>query len=541
MFHRQNLLFLSAVLLPSVLVIALGVRTIRQEEELADKRLREQRQQALDLVLQEVFTRLEAILLRAAQGKVPVGDPDIALVARLEAGRIVLPWEGLTSKAEPYLSQLVDSAKAMALLRLDPSAADEYGVPVAVYAARRLVREPSIRRGEIDERMTAVLRAAQLSPAAAHMIAEVCGDGPIRRLADVRAADAELAERLSREPHAFDAGGGWRFFQPARWLVGVTGETVVAARAQRVMDSVHMPAQLRWNTTGDLQGNALSDRLPGLRVLTLPSEGTYSGSSRIFFLSGLLLAILVTLFTAYLLHRDVLRETRLAALRAQFVSSVSHELRTPIASIRAFAELLDMGRVRDEKDRAEFVKNILGESERLSRLVDGVLEFSRMEQGKRVYRLKPISLEEVLQSAAQALAYPLAQGKFELKIAAEPNLPPVSADREALEQAVVNLLGNAIKYSGDGRLIELTLHRDGKQAVILVRDHGIGIPFDEQPRIFERFYRAPDPSGRQIPGTGLGLALVDHIVKAHGGSVAVESQPGQGSTFSILLPLSTIT
>lgn len=118
-----------------------------------------------------------------------------------------------------------------------------------------------------------------------------------------------------------------------------------------------------------------------------------------------------------------------------------------------------------------------------------------------------------------------------------PNVPKVPADRDALEQAVLNLLSNAMKYSGDDRRIDLTLSLDHNNAVIRVRDHGIGIPIDEQTRIFEHFHRAPDSEHRNIPGAGLGLALVDHIVKAHGGRVAVESLPGTGSTFSIQLPV----
>ncbi|MBL8294952.1 MAG: hypothetical protein JNN08_24115, partial [Bryobacterales bacterium] len=294
----------------------------------------------------------------------------------------------------------------------------------------------------------------------------------------------------------------------------------------------------QWLFAESRRGQALGESFPGLRyTLPEPPAEPPLAARDVFYLSGLLLLLSITAFTAYLLHRDVRRESQLAALRSQFVSSVSHELKTPIASIRAFAELLELGRARSEQEKSEYLKTILGESERLSRLVDGVLEFSRIEQGKRVYRLQPVALDQVLHSAAHALDYLLAQGRFELHTQIDPTVPKVPADRDALEQAVLNLLGNAIKYSGDDRRIDLTLSLEHSNAVIRVRDRGIGIPLEEQPRIFERFHRAPDSERRNIPGAGLGLALVDHIVKAHGGRVAVESSPGAGSTFSILLPV----
>jgi signal transduction histidine kinase len=143
----------------------------------------------------------------------------------------------------------------------------------------------------------------------------------------------------------------------------------------------------------------------------------------------------------------------------------------------------------------------------------------------------------VVRSAARAVQYQLEQGKFDLRLEIEASLPPVNADGEAIEQAVVNLLSNAMKYSGASRKIELSLRRERDHAVICLRDRGIGIAPEERERIFEKFYRAPLADQRHVPGTGLGLALVDQIVKAHCGRVAVESQVGQGSSFSILLPL----
>lgn len=554
--HRQNLLLLGAVILPSVLVVALGVYMIRQENELAKKRFEEQRQQAIDLARQELSARLEAVKLRAAGGNLTPIDPDIVLVARVESGNLVLPWERTAQRnQERLLRHLRNSAGATQLLRTSPEVADEYGVPFAVYAARRLVTEaPPELQQEIRKRLAAVLETAWLSPLGAHMIVEVAETLQATELRDAarrRALEAEQAEQLAVQAMSLDSGNSepiWRLIGGIPWLIGITGRpadrdrTLVAVRAEQFLASVRLPERGRWVLAGEQDGQPVGESFPGLRISMPPVQADgYTGSRQIFYVSGLLLVISVTIFTAYLLHRDVRRETRLAALRNQFVSSVSHELKTPIATIRAFAELLDMGRAKGEPEKAEYVKTILGESERLSRLVDGVLEFSKIDQGKRVYRLQPITLEDVLRSAARALEYSLASGKFELRIEADPAVPSVAADREALEQAVVNLISNAMKYSGEDRRIDLSLGLERDNAVIRIRDRGIGIPLEEQSRIFERFHRVPDSEQRNIPGTGLGLALVDHIVKAHGGRVAVESRPGCGSTFSITLPIPLTT
>jgi signal transduction histidine kinase len=242
------------------------------------------------------------------------------------------------------------------------------------------------------------------------------------------------------------------------------------------------------------------------------------------------------MFGGYLLWRDVDREMRIAALRSQFVSSVSHELKTPLTAIRMFAETLQLDRV-DARTRVEYLDTIVNETERLTRLLNNVLDFSKIEEGRKAYRREATSLAAVVRIAARAMAYPLEQHGFDLRVDVDDSLPPVDVDADALEQAILNLLTNAMKYSGNGRAIELRLEREASHAVISVRDEGIGIPLADQARIFEKFYRISTPENQRIPGTGLGLTLVEHIVKAHDGSIRVDSVPGRGSVFSILLPL----
>jgi len=233
------------------------------------------------------------------------------------------------------------------------------------------------------------------------------------------------------------------------------------------------------------------------------------------------------------------RELEVADMRSQFVASVSHELRTPLTSIRMFAETLQMGRPIDPSARAEYLNTIVYESDRLTRLINNVLDFSKIERGQTVYRLEPAPLDVVVRQAAGTMQYPLERHGFQLHVTTQEEIPPVRIDIDAIQQALLNLLNNAMKYSRDDRRIDLTLARVNGHAVITVQDYGLGIAAHDQTKIFERFYRVPVPENTRIPGAGLGLSLVDHIVKAHGGFVAVTSAPGEGSTFAIHLPLET--
>ena len=204
-----------------------------------------------------------------------------------------------------------------------------------------------------------------------------------------------------------------------------------------------------------------------------------------------------------------------------------------------FAETMRLGRSKDPQAHQEYLDTIVNESQRLTRLLNNVLDFSKIEQGKRIYHLEQSSLYEIIQSAARAMEYPLSQQGFSLDVKTEEGLPDVYVDRDAIEQALLNLLHNAMKYSGESRDIGLHLHKKDGHAVIQVVDLGIGIEPQEQRRIFDKFYRVPSPENERIVGTGLGLALVSHIVEAHSGRLEIDSSLGKGSTFSIYLPLET--
>jgi len=235
--------------------------------------------------------------------------------------------------------------------------------------------------------------------------------------------------------------------------------------------------------------------------------------------------------------RSLAQEVELGRLKSGFVSSVSHELKTPLSLIRLYNDTLFMNRVADPDKKAKYHEVIGRECDRLSRLIDRVLDFSRAEIGRRKYDLRDEDLASLVESAIE-ICEPEAMVK-DISIDADglSRRVPVRADADALVQALENIIDNAIKYSPRQSRVQVVLNTDDNQASISVSDSGIGIDPTEHGRIFEEFYRAARPEVRTIRGSGLGLALVRHTVERHGGSVGVTSSVGKGSTFNVTLPL----
>jgi signal transduction histidine kinase len=248
-------------------------------------------------------------------------------------------------------------------------------------------------------------------------------------------------------------------------------------------------------------------------------------------------ALLATLSLAasWLIVRAVTRELAVARLQSDFVAAVSHEFRTPLTALRQFTD-----RLRDQPDLDSARRRICYEAQsratdRLTRLVESVLDFGRMEAGARTYRFEARDCADIVQRVVDDFrAQPQAAGRV-IELHRNGSVP-VDADEEALSRALWNLLDNAVKYSPDGGPVEVGLARGDGFASIAVRDHGLGIPPHEQAAIFGRFQRGAGATLRGIKGTGIGLAMVDHIVRAHHGRIDVDSRPGAGSTFTIVLP-----
>ena len=644
--RRRIILFLVAIVVPSLVLVVLSLRMISQERELTEKRVLDEQHRRASEIRQELVTHLERIKLKQVRAlatqtngitRIDYGDPELVFVASVENNQLVLPWdenraaeefqqllaepqfarrihqgeqEELEAKqfakaADSYrqaMSQAHASAQAAyaqlllarslaksqqqseaivhykKILALPSELVDEQGVPFSLYAAGLLLETGNEHQAVLECVRVELNTKRWLPPTESYILreltnklAEAAPDNTLREAAKQiqqqisrRIRELEQAAALQKDfpnlklaPVTGNPASAseplWIPYGEDPWLVSLATElagarsAIIVVRADSILAALRSDVRASNSTGGaklitdnESKGESLGENFPGLRV-DLGSDGPTQSQrwnpQRTFYFLALLLVLSVTSFGAYLLWLDVRRESRLAEMRSQFVSSVSHELKTPLTAIRMFAETLRMGRSPDQHTQAEYLDTIINESERLTRLLNNVLDFSQIEQGQKTYHLVPTSLVEVVHTAVRALEYPLAQQGFELRLDVEESLPVVNADGDALQQAILNLLTNAMKYSGASREIDLRLHRQNGQAVIQVTDYGVGIAREEHAPIFENFYRVLTPESKLIPGAGLGLTLVAHVAMAHGGSVEVQSAPGEGSTFSICLPL----
>ena len=231
------------------------------------------------------------------------------------------------------------------------------------------------------------------------------------------------------------------------------------------------------------------------------------------------------------------RELALAQMKSDFVSRVSHELRSPLSSIHMLAEMLEMGAVESEAKAKGYLRTILAETQRLSRLVDNVLDFSRIREGRKQFHFQPVDPGEVVAAAVQAFEPSAEQEGGSLTLEIAPDLPTLSLDTDAIGQVMTNLLSNALKYSDGDKNIEVRVASTGSELTIEVTDHGEGIAAEHAGKVFDEFYRVDTGDVAERPGAGMGLALCKRLVAAHDGSIEVDSAPGLGSTFRVRIPL----
>jgi len=330
-----------------------------------------------------------------------------------------------------------------------------------------------------------------------------------------------------------------------RFIENVLGPRIREAAEDKLrLAVIRDPGSHMIFTTGEFEGDQVAQRkalwlFPDLSIGIDPGGGSVEAILRTRFISNLVLLLfldLLLLAGALFMYRTIRRETELVRVKSDFVSTVSHELRTPLALIRMYAETLEMGRVRDEEKRQHYHTIILRETERLSRLVNNILNFSRIESGKKRYTFRPISLNAVVRGVLSTYEEHVSSHGFTPVIELGDDPLPVQGDEEALGQAIINILDNAVKYSPDDRFLRVCTGMVDGNAFVEIEDHGIGIPREHQKKIFDTFYRVSSGLVHNTKGSGLGLAVVRHIVEAHGGRVELESSPGKGSRFRLSLP-----
>ncbi len=254
-------------------------------------------------------------------------------------------------------------------------------------------------------------------------------------------------------------------------------------------------------------------------------------------LTAAFILILLLVFGFALVIKNIRHEITLAQTKADFVSNVSHELRTPLSLISMFAETLLYNRFSDEAKRKEYEEIIFKETNRLTNIVNKILNFSQIEAEKRVYHPTTVDMNSLVNELMHDYAYHVERNGFEYSIYLHPELPTIQVDKEALYEALVNLLDNSIKYSPNEKYIGIQTGTQGNAVWVEVVDHGVGIPTERISQIFDKFYRVTEGNVQNTRGAGLGLALVSHIVDTHGGDIEVNSTPGKGSNFRLVFYL----
>ena len=319
----------------------------------------------------------------------------------------------------------------------------------------------------------------------------------------------------------------------------------VSSSSKRLFQVRDEKGQLRYGAPfGDTAGEPVQETrfvstVDGWVLRVTQKDMTDPGLERRKLVDSLLIGVAVTVILAGLafLGFAIRRERRLNELKSEFISNVSHELKTPLSIISMFGEMLAEGRTKSAEQAHEYAEIIWRESVRLGRLIDNVLDFAKIERGMGVYEFAETDLGEVIDRAIELSARRVAAAEMTLSADIEPELPSLRLDASAVTLAVLNLIDNAIKYAAAGKRIALGVHRTGDRIIVSVHDWGPGIDPEEHARIFERFYRARAIRLLPIRGSGIGLALVQHIARAHGGDADVTSVPAQGSTFRIWLPV----
>jgi signal transduction histidine kinase len=300
---------------------------------------------------------------------------------------------------------------------------------------------------------------------------------------------------------------------------------------------VHDPGPENTARTADMTGP-----FEGFHVRVTPTNQAPAAIvARFEYVLVVLIGVLVLIMLAAIIVgvRYIARQMELVRVKSSFVSNVTHELKTPIAVIKLASETIEMGRFRSDSERDKYLRTIQRESDKLAQLVNNILDFSRLESGQQAVRLTSVDPRDVVTGAMDSFRLRLEDEGFQYSVDVPEKLPRIKADPIALQHCILNLLDNAVKYSRDRKEIRVIVRPRDSMLSIAVSDRGIGIDPEDQPRIFEKFMRVETGLVHTVKGAGLGLSLVDQIIRAHHGRVEVASTPGEGSIFTLLVPLWT--
>jgi signal transduction histidine kinase len=369
------------------------------------------------------------------------------------------------------------------------------------------------------------------------------------------AAERMAAEYLEKNETRFVDGGLQRTRSADVWKLGSKDargialfrtETVVAATRALLEEENRSSGGVRFallppGETADGEPVA-SAELPGWQIsfslLNTRAMEELARSRTTSYLWVAYLVIAAMAVTGLILGRSFRHQMRLAHLKTDLVAAVSHELKTPLSSMRLLVDSLLEDETLDPAKTRDYLQLISGENQRLTRLIENFLTFSRIERNRQRFEFSATSPGQVVRAATDAVRERFQGPAVRFEVDVSGDLPPVSADEDALVAVVLNLLDNAFKYTPGEKHISLRAYREGEHVVFAVADNGIGIAPRDQKRIFRKFYQVDQRLARETGGVGLGLNIVEFIVRAHGGAVNVKSTPGEGSTFRVLLPCS---
>jgi signal transduction histidine kinase len=494
-------IFVGAVLLPSIALSVMSFNAVPKQAENLKLSLLRQAEQLLYYVEEDLEQATRRRALEAARAV----DPELLLEGRPEAVRRALAEAGMAQAGFDSLR-----LEAWSPTRAAPGKGDRAGAELRALRAALSGKAGRLARDEEEE------DAVPLTTASGEEL------GVVRFRFTCDYAHRQIVQEFF-ETGFTNPGGAWviRVSEPTGELLYENAPTRDGERFEvdRVMAAPSFEGvrlQLRYR-----------DRSIEQEVRRLAVAKT----ALIGFIDLMLLAGLG------LVWANVRRELRLSRLKSDFVANVSHELKTPLALIRLYAETLELGRVPAEGRKGEYYRVINKESRRLTQLINNILDFSRIEAGRKEYRLVPSDIGGVVRDVVENYRFAIEKLGFTLELELTEDLPPLALDPEALSQALINLLNNAVKYSPEQKAIKVRVERAGERVLLSVSDRGIGIPRSEHRRIFEKFYRVETSLVHTTKGSGLGLALVQHITEAHGGHVELSSAPGDGSTFTLSLPV----